>query len=371
MNARNIARLSELSKSGLVAIAKGFNLALGDYARKSKDEIIGLILANVNEQQIDDALDAGVAAVPAEVQAKPKAPQAQQSGDAAAKLAEAIQAIAGNSVNEERVREIVAEVALPVIESAIAGLPPRRYEISINGETVRTVEGHFHKQFDTLLRACKRRLNVWLAGPAGSGKTTAAEKVAEVLGIPFYFTGAIDTEYKLLGFTDAQGKIVSTQFRQAYESGGVFLFDEVDGSLAAALLAFNAALANGVCAFPDGMVRRHKDFVCIAAANTWGHGATMEYVGRAKLDGASLDRFVKVAWDYDEALETALSGNSKWTKYVQDVRAKARAKGLKHVISPRASIFGAELLAEGFTHEEVCNMTMAAGLAPDQWQAIK
>ena len=211
----------------------------------------------------------------------------------------------------------------------------------------------------------------WLSGPAGSGKTTAAEKVADALGLSFYFTGALDTEYKLLGFVDAQGKVVSTQFRRAWEEGGVFLFDEVDGSMAPALLAFNAALANGVCPFPDATLRKHPDFICIAAANTWGHGATMEYVGRAKLDGASLDRFVKIAWDYDEELETALSGNSKWAKYVQGVRAKARAKGLKHVISPRASIFGAELLAEGFTHDEVCQMTLAAGLAPDQWQAIK
>src|SRR5690606_7558053 len=93
-------------------------------------------------------------------------------------------------------------------------------------------------------------VNVWLAGPAGSGKTTAAEQVAKALKLKFYFNGAIDTEYKLSGFVDAHGRIVSTAFREAYTNGGVYLFDEVDASLPSATLAFNAALANGQCDFP-------------------------------------------------------------------------------------------------------------------------
>jgi len=71
----------------------------------------------------------------------------------------------------------------------------------------------------------------------------------------------------------------------------LFLFDEIDASLPNAVLAFNAALANGYADFPDGMVKRHPRFACIAAANTFGMGADRIYVGRNQLDGADAGPF--------------------------------------------------------------------------------
>jgi hypothetical protein len=147
-----------------------------------------------------------------------------------------------------------------------------------------------------------------IVGPAGSGKTTAAQKVAEMLGLPFYFTGAINSEYKLTGFIDAQGRIVNTAFRKAFVEGGVFLFDEMDGSLPAATLAFNAATANRVFDFPDGTHEAHPDFIALAACNTYGNGASRQYVGRNQLDAATLDRYATLEWNYDEALEAAIMG---------------------------------------------------------------
>jgi cobaltochelatase CobS len=282
------------------------------------------------------------------------------------------------SVDEQTVRAICGDMladrpqALDVhavrglINDALKAIPPQRLEI-VQGAAVRTLEGRQHKLFARFLKALATKQNVWLAGPAGSGKTTAAEKAAEALGVPFYFNGAIDTEYKLLGFIDAQGRIVSTAFREAFTNGGVYLFDEVDASQQGATLAFQAALANGYADFPGGMVRRHPDFYCVAAANTWGLGATTDYVGRNKLDAAFLDRFqVKLSWGYDEELERAIAGNDEWTEFVQRIRAKAKAKGLKVVISPRASIAGAQLIAAGFTMEETADMTVYAGLTADQ-----
>jgi cobaltochelatase CobS len=274
-------------------------------------------------------------------------------------------------VIEARVAEIAAEVAHSVAANAVANIVKVEHYIKTDTET-RRIEGRVHRQFGKLLKMCAAGCNVWLAGPAGSGKTTAAHQVAESLKRSFFFNGAIDSEYKLSGFVDAQGRIVNTAFRRAYTEGGVYLFDEVDASLAPALLAFNAALANGHADFPGSSepVARHPDFVCIAAANTWGLGATSDYVGRNKLDAAFLDRFVSLAWDYDEDLEREISGNDDWTRKVQKYRAAARKRGLKVVISPRASINGARMLTAGMSQDEVIDATIRAKLSEQDWSNL-
>ncbi len=231
--------------------------------------------------------------------------------------------------------------------------------------------GKQHKQLPTLLKILATKLNVYLVGPAGSGKTFAAIQCAKALGVEFYFTGAIASEFKLTGFIDAQGRIVSTEFRKAYEEGGLFLFDEIDASYPQAVLAFNAALSNDYMDFPDKRIKRHKDFYCIAAANTFGQGADRQYIGRNQLDAASLDRFVFIDWEYDENLERELAGNEKWSSYVQKVRRFISHNKIRHVISPRASIFGATLLASGLSREVVEETVLWKGLDNATKQKIK
>jgi MoxR-like ATPase len=213
--------------------------------------------------------------------------------------------------------------------------------------------GKQHYEVPTLLQILSTKLNVYVVGPAGAGKTTAAINCAKALDVPFHFTGAIASEFKLTGFIDAQGRIVSTEFRKAYENGGLFLFDEIDASYPQAVLAFNAALANDYMDFPDKRVTRHEKFYCIAAANTYGQGADRQYIGRNQLDGASLDRFVFLDWKYDENLERALSKNDDWVDYVQKIRKYILEQKIRHIVSPRASIFGATLLKHGISREIV------------------
>jgi MoxR-like ATPase len=177
--------------------------------------------------------------------------------------------------------------------------------------------------------------------------------------------------HELLGFIDAAGKYHRTPFREAYEFGGVYMFDEVDGSDNSALLALNAALANGSATFPDAVIRRHPDCIILASANTWGLGATAEYVGRAKIDAAFLSRFpVRFSWTYDEELEQEISGNDQFARRVQRARAKAKAAGLKVLIDPRASQAGAALIAAGFTSQEAAEMTYLANLSANDRRTI-
>lgn len=222
--------------------------------------------------------------------------------------------------------------------------------------------GLSHHTLEMVLKALNCGLNVYLYGPSGSGKTFAAKQCAKALGVELYFTGAISNEYKLTGYMDAKGEYVATEFRKAYENGGLFLFDEIDGSFPQAVLAFNAALANDSMDFPDKNVPRNEKFYCIAAANTIGLGANRQYVGRNQLDAASLDRFVFIEWDYDENLERKVAGNDEWFEYVLKVRKVIDKLNLRHIVSPRASFFGAKLLTNGFSQEDVEKMVLWKGV---------
>jgi cobaltochelatase CobS len=259
------------------------------------------------------------------------------------------------------------------IQKQIAELKERKpLELTINLDNKKKIDlGLQHFQFPDLVKMISTGLNIFLVGPAGSGKTTAAINVAKALGVEFHFTGAIASEFKLTGFINASGGIVSTEFRKAYENGGLFLFDEIDASYPQAVLAFNAALSNNYMDFPDKRITRHEKFYCIAAANTYGQGADRQYVGRNQLDAASLDRFVFIDWKYDEKLETELAKNEEWSTYVQKARKVVENLKIRHVVSPRASMHGATLLAIGIERAVVEKTCLWKGMDEATIQKVK
>lgn len=276
---------------------------------------------------------------------------------------------AAGAITKEEVRELCKEV--------FAELPPLRIEVTRDGATIGEVKGAQHKQFATLLKAATTRLangyhpNVWLAGPAGSGKTHAADTLAKALGRDFFYNGALSMSHEVLGFKDAGGTFHETPFYQGYTRPSVYLFDECDGCADnSPLLAVNGALSNGLAAFANGMQKRHPDSLIIAAANTWGLGATADYVGRAKIDGAFLDRFaIKIFWDYDADLEVTLYG--KRAAYaVQEARERAKKNGLRVLITPRATAALAALTEAGFSMEEAKTLTYRANLTAEQAKLV-
>ena len=232
--------------------------------------------------------------------------------------------------------------------------------------------GKVHKRFKDLLAVASNRLHAILVGEAGSFKTSSAVKVADALQLEHSSISVCQqtTKTDFLGYNDANGNYVTTEFRKRYETGGVFILDEIDNGNANVLSVLNSALANGSCAFADGMVKRHEDFILIATANTFGNGANAQYVGRNQLDSATLDRFVTIEWGYDEALEMAIASDKEWCETVQSYRKAVAKLQLRMVVSPRATFQGEKLLASGIKLKDVVDMVILRGATPDQIKKI-
>lgn len=229
------------------------------------------------------------------------------------------------------------------------------------------VHSAFPKVLKILQSQKRKEKNIMLVGEAGSGKTHLVATIAKALGREFYpmSVGLQTTKSDLLGFVNAQGGYVTTPVREAYEKGGVLLLDEFDSAHAGVVTILNSLLANGHCSFADKIVTKHPDFICICACNTYGRGANVEYVGRNRLDSATLDRFIVVDVGYDTKLEEKLTGNKEWVDVIKKIRQNANKQGIKIVISPRASMDGADLLEQGFSMEEVVEMVVLKGRDSD------
>jgi len=272
------------------------------------------------------------------------------------------------AIDENAIRAIVESMIEPVTT----------LEVLHETKTAATIKGA-HKALPKIIKRLQAGYNVYTFGPAGAGKTTLASQAAQALQVPFHSTGALLQKYELTGYMNAGGEYVETSFYDAYKNGGVFLFDEIDASNPTAVIAFNQALANGEYTFPNGTVKQHDDFYCIAAANTNGNGATANYKRQA-LDGATLDRFSRIELDYDTKLElrlaeaeyarlggdTSTGEAAEWVKLVQTARKDAKTAGIIVVISPRSSIRGAGLLAMGETKKEAMLECFGNGLSKDQ-----
>lgn len=228
-----------------------------------------------------------------------------------------------------------------------------------------------HSSFDKILKvlssAKRKEKNIMLVGGAGGGKTHLVKQIAQALKLDFYpmSVGLQTTKSDLLGFINATGTYMPSIIRKAFENGGVLLLDEFDAAHAGVVTILNSLLANGHASFPDKVVDKNKDFICIVACNTFGTGANMEYVGRNRLDGATLDRFITIDIDYDEELEKGLTKNDNWFSIIQKIRENAKKQGIKQIISPRASMDGADLLDIGFSIQDALKMVVFKGCSEE------
>lgn len=396
---RNVAR--EYSLDSKAAIAKADHESLTKLITGEIDSLSpALELSTTNP--VEFKLEAPVSAPRASSRPSPSAsPSAAGGADVASAAAALAAALAGAgarpSVDVAQVEQIAKRIAAEMLKTAAADMLKAANEaavktIVVKRETesgpVKMDLGVQHKHFELLLKVCQVRddkglhIPVYLYGPAGTGKTTAARNVAKALGLECRYTGAIMSKYDLTGMVNANGEYVPSDFYHVYKNGGVFLLDDFDGSDPRAQNCFLDAFANGHASFPQGkngggIVQRHRDCIIIAGGNTCGRGegAAAGFGSRSRLDTAFLDRFLFLDWPVDDKMEMGMAralGGESWLKEVREYRKNAAGAGIKgsYAITPRATVYGASLLAAGISHEDVVNLTVRKGLDSATWAKI-
>lgn len=276
---------------------------------------------------------------------------------------------------ETRAREIATEEIAKIEHNG-----PSRVVWEINGAPLAEIDGAHHSALPRLLKLYSAGFRAFLiVGPAGSGKTTLATQMAASLGVAVSSVSCSGgmSESALTGraipnLTDGTVAYQSTEFVERYESGGVFLLDEIDAADPNVLISVNSALANGFIPLPNRTesprAKRHPDSVVIAAANTWGSGADRQYVGRNQLDAATLDRFVgaTIAVDYDRALESAIVGDAHICARVWEIRSACESLKIRRVVGTRFLMSVARLVKSGVDTLPAALLACSEGWTTDE-----
>ena len=211
--------------------------------------------------------------------------------------------------------------------------------ITVNGETRQAqIKGIVNPKFARIMKYLVNGENVYMWGPAGTGKNVTAEQCAEALDMPIFYMNTIYTKYDLCGYMDAQGNYVPTTFYNfMHAPKGLFFFDEYDNSQSASTVCFNNLLEKGEYTFPNGeTLRLDENHKIIAAGNTNGQGATEEYNDRYQMDESNRSRFMFVPVTYDPAVEKSIVGESNdILDFINDMRRVRDEIGIKLILGYR------------------------------------
>jgi cobaltochelatase CobS len=290
-------------------------------------------------------------------------------------------------VDETQVQQLVADAIDPLFDGfkhevtkQIDSLRPQVTNITVANKPTVQIAGVLHNRFTDILHTVGAGVHAYLVGSAGTGKSTIGKQVADSLNVPFASKSVSGQtpESALVGYMAGGGNYVGTEFRRIFEHGGVFLLDEVDNGNPNVLNVLNSALANDAMAFADGMVSRHPNFVAIATANTYGNGATAEYVGRNPIDKAFLNRFATIDIDIDENVEDAmlnsvglsLDMSRLWITAIRKARANVFSAGLRVLVTPRNTLNGAKQIGAGMAPAKAFATQITAGLKPEQLDKV-
>lgn len=229
---------------------------------------------------------------------------------------------------------------------------------------------YYHEKFDQVLTYAQLGEPIMLVGPAGSGKNVIVQQVADALGVKMRYINNASDEFKLTGYMDAGGVYHGTEFYDACVEGGVFFLDEIDASDANALIILNSVLANHYMTFPHKHIDVNPDLRIITAANTFGTGADLDYVGRNILDAATLDRFDIISVDYDRTLERHLYPDFDVLEFMWAFRDAVNISKIHHIVSTRGigKVYRKEM--NGISPREILLSNVVKNLNQDDLNTI-
>lgn len=203
-----------------------------------------------------------------------------------------------------------------------------------------------------VLRAAKYVIagerQIYFTGPAGTGKTTAAEHLLEIMsGVDKWsgsklhmLTVSMSTFVAdLAGFLDRlnKGEYFMTELVKALQEPGLIVVDEADKGNPNLAGFWNTILANGKVTTPGGTFQRHVDNVVLFIGNTTGHSPNKQYAGSVRQDFATLDRFRCFNIGFNEQVErSAIPGlNQGLYDLVNHIRAQSLKSGLQRITGLR------------------------------------
>lgn len=294
-------------------------------------------------------------------------------------------------VSEKRVIEIIDKKTPSIVQLARDSMAPSlqelkelinsKKELHLTFDELPTINmGKQHFKFEDVMKLVVLKMNVWMGGPAGAGKTYLASEIARALEKKFLriSCGPQTSASQIFGHTTAHGGYAPGIAYQAIKSdgkGAILLFDEFDRLNPAVAVMVNGLLDGNMVTFPNGETLRLGENGCIAlvAANTFGK-PTAEFGTAQRQDIATMSRFVKILIPVDEKLEMNLFGpiNEEWVKFVQKVRKVVSTLGVTSlVVTPRASEYGVKLLASGMSRKNVEDFLLWNGVPSEDIKKIK
>lgn len=239
--------------------------------------------------------------------------------------------------------EVIADLQKQIESFKNAPKSGNVINITVAGKTTTTEnEETYHQKFEEILNYVCNNENVYLYGPAGTGKNVICKQVANALKASYFYNNTLYTKYDCIGYMDATGNFVKTVLYDFLKSEGAALmfFDELDNSMAEAVIPLNDLLADGKLTFANGeTLYLSEDKHIIAAGNTDGRGATDEYNGRYKMDESTRSRFLFINVDYCRKVEESIVKESKYIlDFIDELRKACKQTGIKLILGYREII---------------------------------
>lgn len=302
--------------------------------------------------------------------------------------------------------QAVAGPVQPVGQTTLGDIAPVNVAQALPGQTedltlttydgTATADPHYSPDPAALaaLAACDvAGRNVWLYGPAGTGKSSLPQWYAAKLGRPFIrvsFDRSTEPE-DLIGGMEPDGKggmhwrdgVLSQAIRQA---GAVILLDEPTFARPTALAMLQTLLDGGrhLLARATGeRIECAPGVLFVAADNTAGTGdETGQYSGTAGMNRAFLDRMAARVWvgymerAKEKAVLAARAGVPEpVASFLVDFAARTRdatkAGDMAHALGFRRVEAWAAMLQSGLPSDLAFAMTCLSGEAPDDEETLR